>query len=170
MPSDQPHDRLLRYAFSQRQVVLDYFNNFIDKKIVSEFDLRTIRLESGAYIDKDLKEYASDLEFSIDWKKKARKKVKAKIYVLIEHKSYVPEFIHVQLLNYMTNKWLDDIKNKRPLTLVLPIVIYHGKKKWKHQKFPEYFKLPNEYFSQFCLLYTSPSPRDRTRSRMPSSA
>ena len=25
-------------------------------------------------------------------------------------------------------------------------------------------------WSQFCLLYTSPSPRDRTRSRMPSSA
>ena len=24
--------------------------------------------------------------------------------------------------------------------------------------------------SSFCLLYTSPSPRDRTRSRMPSSA
>ena len=24
--------------------------------------------------------------------------------------------------------------------------------------------------SRFCLLYTSPSPRDRTRSRMPSSA
>ena len=24
--------------------------------------------------------------------------------------------------------------------------------------------------SQYCLLYTSPSPRDRTRSRMPSSA
>ena len=24
--------------------------------------------------------------------------------------------------------------------------------------------------SMFCLLYTSPSPRDRTRSRMPSSA
>ena len=25
-------------------------------------------------------------------------------------------------------------------------------------------------FRDFCLLYTSPSPRDRTRSRMPSSA
>ena len=25
-------------------------------------------------------------------------------------------------------------------------------------------------FNGFCLLYTSPSPRDRTRSRMPSSA
>ena len=32
---------------------------------------------------------------------------------------------------------------------------------------------PAEIFSQlddYCLLYTSPSPRDRTRSRMPSSA
>ena len=27
-----------------------------------------------------------------------------------------------------------------------------------------------EEFSNICLLYTSPSPRDRTRSRMPSSA
>ena len=25
-------------------------------------------------------------------------------------------------------------------------------------------------YTDFCLLYTSPSPRDRTRSRMPSSA
>ena len=25
-------------------------------------------------------------------------------------------------------------------------------------------------FGKYCLLYTSPSPRDRTRSRMPSSA
>ena len=27
-----------------------------------------------------------------------------------------------------------------------------------------------EFYRQACLLYTSPSPRDRTRSRMPSSA
>ena len=33
-------------------------------------------------------------------------------------------------------------------------------------------KTPQERFTQHktCLLYTSPSPRDRTRSRMPSSA
>ena len=29
---------------------------------------------------------------------------------------------------------------------------------------------PEVYASESCLLYTSPSPRDRTRSRMPSSA
>ena len=34
-------------------------------------------------------------------------------------------------------------------------------------------KMPSRYLSTpyiYCLLYTSPSPRDRTRSRMPSSA
>ena len=30
-------------------------------------------------------------------------------------------------------------------------------------------RMPVEYYGT-CLLYTSPSPRDRTRSRMPSSA
>ena len=34
-----------------------------------------------------------------------------------------------------------------------------------------YFGGPSKYVkSKTCLLYTSPSPRDRTRSRMPSSA
>ena len=30
--------------------------------------------------------------------------------------------------------------------------------------------IPENYLNVTCLLYTSPSPRDRTRSRMPSSA
>ena len=30
--------------------------------------------------------------------------------------------------------------------------------------------VPDQDKDKFCLLYTSPSPRDRTRSRMPSSA
>ena len=34
--------------------------------------------------------------------------------------------------------------------------------------FDDFLKKPDEY--KDCLLYTSPSPRDRTRSRMPSSA
>ena len=45
----------------------------------------------------------------------------------------------------------------------------------KNQKNEDYSKLlsyciKNEHWSVFCLLYTSPSPRDRYGSRMPSSA
>ena len=36
----------------------------------------------------------------------------------------------------------------------------------------EFTRLNDQFYTQYkaCLLYTSPSPRDRTRSRMPSSA
>ena len=40
----------------------------------------------------------------------------------------------------------------------------------KDGKYPKgYVTIKNELY-KVCLLYTSPSPRDRTRSRMPSSA
>ena len=42
---------------------------------------------------------------------------------------------------------------------------------WDRSRFDIEFGLRNgTTYNSFCLLYTSPSPRDRTRSRMPSSA
>ena len=40
----------------------------------------------------------------------------------------------------------------------------------REQEEIERIKRENEELKKACLLYTSPSPRDRTRSRMPSSA
>ena len=61
-------------------------------------------------------------------------------------------------------KWLD--KNSNPPGM-------HGDKK-KRKTLGEYaLQLREKQKAKYtygCLLYTSPSPRDRTRSRMPSSA
>ena len=46
----------------------------------------------------------------------------------------------------------------------IPIIAYRNRKRL--QIVPKFKKAT----ARFCLLYTSPSPRDRTRSRMPSSA
>ena len=58
---------------------------------------------------------------------------------------------------------LDDLKSDKATVIMFicnhcPFVIHVNS---------ELVKMANEYS---CLLYTSPSPRDRTRSRMPSSA
>ena len=42
--------------------------------------------------------------------------------------------------------------------------------KFRSLEMKEAFAKAGEGMSDDCLLYTSPSPRDRTRSRMPSSA
>ena len=49
-----------------------------------------------------------------------------------------------------------------PNDFILPIFLIEGSNKKQ-----EILTMPGVYS---CLLYTSPSPRDRTRSRMPSSA
>ena len=38
------------------------------------------------------------------------------------------------------------------------------------EKFVELIAMPGSEISKVCLLYTSPSPRDKRQSRMPSSA
>ena len=56
-------------------------------------------------------------------------------------------------LNYFNTFWLKKLKNVVNETPSAPTAPYNN--------------VPRAYT---CLLYTSPSPRDRTRSRMPSSA
>ena len=41
---------------------------------------------------------------------------------------------------------------------------------WSQDTFQRYLDILDGQRAYLCLLYTSPSPRDRTRSRMPSSA
>ena len=64
--------------------------------------------------------------------------------------------------------------NDLPYTLFLPsfaaTAYYHGKVDTLRFPVMKDFLAEVEQFAETCLLYTSPSPRDRTRSRMPSSA
>ena len=75
-------------------------------------------------------------------------------------------------LTYAPGKWLTKIKTKHLSELNIdPKQIGYFKSLFIHpdhqgKKIGPY--LSNQSIS--CLLYTSPSPRDRTRSRMPSSA
>jgi len=149
MKKDQPHDKFFKQVFSHRQIVLDYFRNFVPPKLINDLDLRTLQRTDGNYIDDEMGAYFSDMSFRINWKKGINKENSPKVYLLVEHKSYVPKFIHVQLLKYMVEIWMDDIKNKKDLTLVIPIVIYHGKRKWKYRSFYDFFDLPNENFKEF---------------------
>ena len=49
-------------------------------------------------------------------------------------------------------------------------VSYDGFDETEQSEFPTMLEETEKIETYICLLYTSPSPRDRTRSRMPSSA
>jgi hypothetical protein len=71
----------------------------------------------------------------------------ARLLFLFEHKSYVPKLpIHLQLLDYFLQIWEDDLKNNRPLSFIVPIVVYHGARKWQTRTFSDYFVgLPKDW-------------------------
>ena len=67
--------------------------------------------------------------------------------------------------------------NSRLASMMISRLMKHGKKSTAQRILSDAFSLISERTGgnavelfETCLLYTSPSPRDRTRSRMPSSA
>jgi hypothetical protein len=56
-----------------------------------------------------------------------------KVSLLIEHKSYVDKYTPVQIGSYIFSGLLKQIGNKEELSLIIPILLYHGRKKWEYR-------------------------------------
>ena len=79
---------------------------------------------------------------------------------IFEHKSNVEQYPHLQLLRYILDTWDEQLKQNKTLTLVIPIVVYHGKRKWEKRDLSAYFgeNLPESllpYCPKFDYLLTS---------------
>ena len=85
----------------------------------------------------------------------------------LDQKKAEPNGALGKVLNYMLNNWsaLTLFLRKAGAPLDNNICERALKRAIRHRKNSMFYKTPKG-----CLLYTSPSPRDRTRSRMPSSA
>jgi hypothetical protein len=82
-----------------------------------------------------MKEYAADVLYTCRY----ASKTEVRLAFLLEHKSYVPEYPHLQLLRYMLNLWEKDVQEKRPLRPIMPVIVYHGTGRWQRRPFADYF-------------------------------
>jgi predicted transposase YdaD len=73
----------------------------------------------------------------------------ASLAFLFEHKSYKPDFPHLQLMDYLTGAWRVQIKAEKTPVLMIPIIIYHGEKEWVKQSFESYFPNVKPEFLRF---------------------
>ena len=132
----QPHDKFFRDAFSRKDIAKDYLKYFLPQQISKNLDLATLELQSDSYITPTLQDYYSDKIYTCNYKGKT----KITISFLLEHKSFPPSYPHFQLLRYQIEIWEQQLKNKQALTPILPIIIYHGQKKWTYKPLSSYFK------------------------------
>ena len=164
-----PHANFFQKIFSRLDIASNLFENYLSDEIVKQIDLSTLELDRESFVDNKLELSHSDLLFRVNLKDGS----KLLIYFLIEHKSYIDRWVLFQIWGYIVRicererdikkierqkKREDNILNKRPenegieteyLTPVIPLVLYHGTKKWKFpEKLSQLFK-PKKKFIRF---------------------
>ncbi len=133
--TDNPHDRFFKEAFSLPEVLIDFLNLFAPETIRARIDYATLTREADTFTDESLAEHFADLVFSVQYGGKP-----VRLVLLLEHKSYTEEHVHFQLNRYMLNLWENQLTQKQPLTPILPVIVYHGNRRWKQRTLPDYFQ------------------------------
>ena len=137
---DNIHDNFFKTVFSKIDNIKDFLFTSLPADIQNYIDFENIEIDNTSYVSENFKGYFSDVVVKtriID--------SEMDIYILFEHKSYQDKKIFIQLLRYMYLMWNKDIGENKPLRVIIPLVFYHGKKKWKLPvKFLEQFKIKEE--------------------------
>ena len=139
------HDKFFKQLFSNQDEVKEFVSKTFPLELTQKLNLETLELDKTEYIDKKLKTSFSDIVYNCVYDKDT----KIKISLLFEHKSYPESYPHLQLLGYMLNIWQSQIKQKQNLTPVIPIIFYHGERKWTQKTFEKYFKNLDETLQDF---------------------
>ncbi|MCD6294905.1 MAG: Rpn family recombination-promoting nuclease/putative transposase [Deltaproteobacteria bacterium] len=124
-----PHDRFFKETFSRMESARDFVLHYLPSEVTALLDLESLEATKDSFVGKDLMERFSDMLYCVN----LRQGRQAYIYLLFEHKSSPEPLIHLHLLRYMVKIWEQGLKQGKtwPLPPILPIVVYHGKPKWK---------------------------------------
>ena len=137
--------------------------HFVDAKLVDNLDLDTLELAHGSFKggETGLENFVTDMLYTCQWKGE-----EIRIDILLEHKSWLAN-PKQQILGYLMDGYKrqridwrrakEEAKQKnepfstKPFKykLIIPIIFYHGKQRWKDYAFADQFKLPEEWLKDF---------------------
>jgi predicted transposase/invertase (TIGR01784 family) len=126
-PLTNAHDLFFKDIFSRREAAQSFLQNYLPQEVAALLDLSTLEISKDSFIDTELQEHFSDLLYKVA----LHEGKETHIYVLFEHKSYSDNLIAFQLLRYMVRIWEQSLKQKQSLLPILPLVIYHGRSRWR---------------------------------------
>jgi predicted transposase YdaD len=139
----EPHDAVFKAFFSDAKIARDYLLHYTPEAIHGHINFSVFRKIDTTFVSGRFGISFSDVLYET----RLTTGAPARLLFLFEHKSYIPSLpIHLQLLDYLLQIWEDDLKNGRPLSFIIPIVVYHGARAWKQKAFSDYFSgLPKDW-------------------------
>ena len=124
-----PHDAFFKEILSREEHARDFLHHYLPGHVSSMLDLASLHICKDSFVDKDLREYFSDLLYQVNIRGES-----GFIYLLFEHKSYPEKYISIFLLRNMTKLWELYLKRgaipAHGFPVIIPLVVYHGKRQW----------------------------------------
>jgi len=119
-----PNDATFRQFLTQPDIARDFMALHLPPELRERCDLSTLKLESGAFVEDDLRQYFSDVLYSL--------KTTAGdgyIHVLIEHQSAPDKHMAFRLMRYAVAAMQRHLEaGHKRLPLVIPILFYTGRR------------------------------------------
>lgn len=126
----QPHDKYAKFVLQTKEVVLELLQFCLPEILLEQISPESLELSQDSYVDTYLQTHFTD----VCYRGQTRAKKPLRIAIIFEHKSEKPKGpVTEQLLRYISNVWNTDLKQKRALSLTIPIVLYHGKQSWQKE-------------------------------------
>ena len=131
------HDTFIRAIMADKTIAADYFKSYLPISVSKKLDFSTLTQLPDTYLSKHLQKTMSDIVYTC---RKNGEKGHVKVSLLIEHKSSPDKHTPIQIGSYIFSGLLKQIENKEELSIIIPILFYHGKRKWEYQTLSGLFK------------------------------
>ena len=150
-----PHDRFIKAMMSNKAFAMDFCKEMLPEQIRSIIDMESISFPKTSFINKELKEFFSDV--ILRFRRKIPSNQSLHVTLIIEHKEKPYSMVYIQLLRYLAEGYAALLKQKKHLEPIIPILLYQGREKWKVRSLTELIdQLPEElrgYIPQFEILF-----------------
>jgi predicted transposase/invertase (TIGR01784 family) len=146
MSNTSIHDNFIRSILANKNIAVDYFRNYLPAFIGQQLDFSTLTQLPDTYLSEELQKTMSDIAYTC-CKKNSTQEIK--ISLLVEHKSFPDKYTPIQIGCYIFSALQKQVANKEPLSIVIPVLLYHGRGKWKYQTLVGLLGDPEAEWKQF---------------------
>jgi len=120
-----PHDATFKQFLTQPEIARDFMLIHLPAELRAICDLSTLKLESGSFVEEDLRQYFSDVLYSL----KTTGGEDGYIMVLVEHQVVPDRHMAFRLLRYSVAAMQRHLEaGHKKLPLVIPVLFYTGKR------------------------------------------
>ncbi|HGJ5863339.1 Rpn family recombination-promoting nuclease/putative transposase [Arsenophonus nasoniae] len=117
-----PHDAVFKQFLSEKETAKDFFDIWLPDEIKALCDLESLKVESGSFIDTGMKNYQSDILYSVN-----TQQGQGYVYLLIEHQSTPDKLMAWRLMRYSLAAMQKHLEaGHKQLPLVFPMLFYCG--------------------------------------------